>query len=101
MFVPVMLILLFLQQSNNLGGFDGIFILKYLVKLYNKKLITSIIDDKNKVISIAYKSMDNSITFKDSYRIFPIKLDDLCQIFKVSNKIINIGGGEIIKLYLK
>ena len=61
-----------------------------MVKLYNKKLITSIIDDKNKVISIAYKSMDNSITFKDSYRIFPIKLDDLCQIFKVSNKIINI-----------
>ena len=36
------------------------------------------------------KNITKNITFKDSYRIFPIKLDDLCQIFKVSNKIINI-----------
>lgn len=72
---------------HNLGGFDGIFIYKYLVEKIDSSLIKCIIDDKNNFILITVKINDLEIIFKDSYRIFPCSLNDLCKVFNVSGKL--------------
>ena len=52
---------------HNLGGFDGIFIFKYLASISNDpSMVDTIIDGSNKFITISY----NGIVFKDSYRVF-------------------------------
>ena len=95
---------------HNLGGFDGIFIHKALVNLYGKK-VECLIDDSNSYISITYNgeiidtSLDSNkhliekwtkkdkennkykIEFKDSCRLFPVTLDQLCKVFEVKGKI--------------
>lgn len=63
---------------HNLGGFDGLFIYKYLCQFAKLNEVSSLIDDENKFIEISYK---NTIIWKDSYRIFQVSLEDLCQIF--------------------
>lgn len=96
--------------AHNLGGFDGIFIHKQLVELYGNKT-ECLIDDSNKYIAITYngqvidtslpenqdkiknwsqiehKQNSYKIEFKDSCRLFPVTLDQLCEVFGVKGKI--------------
>jgi hypothetical protein len=75
---------------HNLGSFDGYFLYKYLLE-YDYKNTSCIIDKANEFIEINYrfnltekKSM--KISFRDSFRVFPIRLDDLCKNFNVPGK---------------
>lgn len=72
---------------HNLGSFDGIFLYKALLKTFDKNYVSSIIDPKNNFISITYNDGLRNITWKDSYRIFPVSLVDLCKVFSVEGKI--------------
>jgi hypothetical protein len=74
--------------AHNLGDFDGYFLYKALMLYYNPKNISSIMDDTNTFISIT-NLISNKIVFewKDSLRIFPIKLNNLCEVFKVKGKL--------------
>jgi hypothetical protein len=77
--------------AHNLGDFDGYFLYKGLMNHYNPEHITSIIDDSNSFISIKLLSgikTGLSFEWKDSLRIFPISLDNLCQLFGVEGKMI-------------
>ena len=70
--------------AHNLGNFDGLFLLRGILT-YVKDIteISSLIDHHNKFILIKYKN----IIFKDSYRIFNVSLNDLCNNFGVQGKI--------------
>lgn len=72
--------------AHNLGNFDGLFLLRGILT-YVKDIteISSLIDHHNKFILIKYKN----IVFKDSYRIFNVSLNDLCNNFGVQGKISN------------
>lgn len=70
---------------HNLGSFDGYFIYKGLTKLF-PAFISTIIDNNNKFIQISFKYYKFKINWKDSYRIYPISLDDLCKTFNVEGK---------------
>jgi hypothetical protein len=72
---------------HNLGSFDGFFIYKALSYLFPPKKVSTIIDNKNKFIQIQLKLDTNKITWLDSYRIFPVSLDNLCKVFGVAGKI--------------
>ena len=72
---------------HNLGGFDGIFLYKYLCNNYTNDQLKVIIDDANRFICISLKLENYEYVFKDSYRIFPCSLDELCNIFSVQGKI--------------
>jgi len=67
-----------------LGSFEGLYIYKYLSNYAQPENISTIIDDKNKFIQI---SLNNNIFWKDSFRIFPVSLNDLCKIFGVDGKL--------------
>ena len=72
---------------HNLGGFYGMFIFSNLVKLLDPIKPNVIIDDSNKFIRISlelYKGY--KIKWIDSYRLFPVSLDDLCKNFSVLGK---------------
>lgn len=83
---------------HNLGAFDGYFIYKYLCEYTNPQNVSTIIDDQNRFIQIVWTGSYGShlnrlnsmgkfkITFKDSFRIFPISLNDLCKQFEVKGK---------------
>lgn len=93
--------------AHNLGNFDGYFLYKGLMNHYNPDIISSIIDDSNKFISITCNSTV-TIEWKDSLRIFPISLDKLCQLFEVDGKLTpynpkfnNIDLFKIPKLFNK
>lgn len=62
---------------HNLGSFDGYFIFKNASMIYHIKLVKSIIDNENKFILINIKQ----IKFVDSYRIFAVSLNGLCDVF--------------------
>lgn len=111
--------------SHNLGSFDGYFISQSLYNYcHNPKNITTLIDNRNNFISISFKYSqvsDFSITeeslaeanifeenmvgakdyynwtFLDSYRLFPVSLNELCKIFDVEGKksIYNSNWNEI------
>lgn len=75
---------------HNLGSFDGYFIYKQLsLFIHNNPNersnsdISCILDKSNKFITIKYKN----ISFKDSYRIFPVSLENLCKITGSKGKI--------------
>ena len=74
--------------SHNLGSFDGYFIFKGLLELpeidINK--VNSIIDDFHRFISIDLVWKDSKFIFKDSLRIFPVSLQQLCSLFGVEGK---------------
>jgi DNA polymerase type B, organellar and viral len=72
---------------HNLGGFDGIFIYKQLLLNYNLDEVSSVIDEDNKFINIKLKTQSRNITWLDSYRIFPVSLDQLANIFGVPGKL--------------
>lgn len=75
--------------SHNLGSFDGYFIFKGLLELpeVNIDKVNSIIDDLHKFISIDIAWKDSKFIFKDSLRIFPVSLQELCNTFEVEGKL--------------
>lgn len=93
---------------HNLGAFDGYFIFKYFSQILKSNEVSSIIDESNKFIQIKldvirprkikkawvkYPSwlqdkfilrrpaLKGKYTFLDSYRIFPVSLNKLCEVF--------------------
>lgn len=73
---------------HNLGAFDGYFIFKYLTPFYKPKNINTIIDKQNKFIIITFidEVSGVKINFIDSYRLFPVSLDNLSKVFLVTGK---------------
>lgn len=71
---------------HNLGSFDGYFLYKAISNHFNPDVVSTIIDNHNKFISISIKLANGKITWKDSYRIFPVSLDNLCGVFNVPGK---------------
>jgi hypothetical protein len=77
---------------HNLGKFDGFFLYNGLLKVIsNIKNLNTIIDNKNNFISIYYTfKKDDKLTiisWKDSMRLFPIGLSELCETMEVKGKI--------------
>src|ERR1700676_2411214 len=68
---------------HNLGNFDGYFIFKALSNYTDPTKVSAIIDDKNQFIKI---SLGKNIIWKDSFRIFPVSLKELCNVFGVEGK---------------
>jgi len=76
------------QNREDLGGFDGYFIYKGLLKYVDEpSSVNTIINPFNKFIVINYLTDSGIIEFKDSYRIFPVGLNDLCNIFGIVGKL--------------
>lgn len=72
---------------HNLGSFDGLFLYKAISLHFKPHQVKTIIDHHNKFITITLKLKNgNTITWLDSYRIFPVSLKDLCKTFKVEGK---------------
>ena len=72
--------------AHNLGGFDGYILYKGLLNHYKPDQINSIMDDANSYISITHNNFPN-IEWKDSHRIFPFSLNDLCNLFSTEGKL--------------
>ncbi len=72
--------------AHNLGEFDGYFLYKGLMLCYNPDQLSSIIDESNSFISIQHLN-NPLIEWKDSLRIFPMSLNNLCKMFGVEGKI--------------
>lgn len=75
--------------THNLGSFDGYFIFKGLLELPKVDLnkVNSIIDDLHKFVGIDIVWKNTKLIFKDSFRIFPISLQELCKTFEVEGKL--------------
>jgi len=74
--------------AHNLGSFDGYFLYKALINHFYPVLVAALIDESKSFISISLNLGTLKIVFKDSLRIFPVSLDNLCQIFKVKGKLV-------------
>jgi hypothetical protein len=73
--------------THNLGGFDGLFLFKYLSIMLDKGKVNTIIDQHHKFILIEAELAENRVfKWKDSYRIFPVSLNDLCKNFEMPGK---------------
>lgn len=72
---------------HNLGGFDGYFIYKGLLQVLAPNQVETLIDAQNKFILIKANLGVITLEFKDSYRMFPVKLTELCKIYKVEGKL--------------
>ena len=71
-----------LVYAHNLSGFDGIFLMKHLLKHGE---ITPLVFN-GKIMSIRFKSKCNqTIIFKDSYLMLPLGLRKLCHAFSVKS----------------
>jgi len=88
---------------HNLGSFDGLFLYKVISLHFKPECVKTIIDHHNKFISINL-TLDNknTITFLDSFRIFPVGLKELCEIFRVDGifllkALTKIGNCKIIQ----
>jgi DNA polymerase type B, organellar and viral len=92
---------------HNLGGFDGVFLLKPLVELLGP--FNLLIDKSKDFISM---TLPGQIVLKDSFRIFPTSLASLSSLFNVpipkgelnhnSINLINIGDIRLeVEAYLK
>ena len=75
--------------AHNLGAFDGYFIFKALANYLGDKAVNieAIIDKQNKFITISYDRSKTRFTFKDSYRLFKLSLNDLCKLFDIKGKL--------------
>lgn len=80
--------------AHNFGSFDGYFILFGLSLILEPSQIKGVIDEQNKIIWIeAYLDSNkkgrskNKVIFKDSYRIFPLSLENLCKTYGVEGKL--------------
>nr|YP_009739386.1 DNA polymerase 2 [Tricholoma terreum]QIC20230.1 DNA polymerase 2 [Tricholoma terreum] len=72
---------------HNLGNFDGYFIYKGLSEQMEPKFVNTIIDNHNRFITIQMKNKINQIKWLDSYRIFAVTLNELCEVFNVDGKL--------------
>lgn len=72
--------------SHNLGSFDGNFIFKGWIHLFDRHSIHSVIDKEHDFIQIIANINNIQLIFKDSLRIFNVSLDDLCKEFGVKGK---------------
>lgn len=75
---------------HNLGSFDGYFIYKALSKYANVKgyEVNTIMDQKHRFITITLTTKTGRvITFKDSYRIFSVSLNELAKVFGIPGKL--------------
>jgi hypothetical protein len=88
----------YIIYAHNLGGYDGYFLFKNFVTIVKHvNSVKPLIDKDNKFISIDYvytyktEDMDKpggvTLTWKDSYRIFPNSLEGLCKQFNVEGKV--------------
>jgi hypothetical protein len=74
--------------AHNLGSFDGYFLYKALIKNFDPIIIECLIDESKSFISISLNINNNKIIWKDSIRIFPMSLNNLCKLFGVEGKLI-------------
>nr|YP_009348157.1 hypothetical protein [Hericium coralloides]APX41110.1 hypothetical protein [Hericium coralloides] len=74
--------------THNLGSFDGYFIYKTLFEVPDIDIdnIETIVDNRNKFITINAEILNINLVWKDSIRIFPVSLNELCKVFKVDGK---------------
>ena len=70
---------------HNLGNFDGYFLFKFLAEFYPEN-ITGLVDFDNRFISITFKYYDKVFIFKDSFRLFPVSLNELAKTFGLEGK---------------
>ena len=73
--------------AHNLGSFDGYFLYKNISRLVAPENVDTIIDAHNKFIMIKVVYKEKAFTWRDSYRIFPVSLEDLAKNFNVQGKI--------------
>jgi hypothetical protein len=71
---------------HNLGEFYGLFIFKALSNKFEPNQVSCLIDSHNKFIQITLTIKKIKIIWKDSYRIFPVSLDDLCNMLSLPGK---------------
>jgi len=72
---------------HNLGSFDGLFLFKALFDYFPPAKIKPLMDPDHRFINILAEYPDGvKIEWKDSYRIFPVSLNDLCSNFGVEGK---------------
>ena len=71
---------------HNLGKFDGSFLIKGLMYAVDYSLVNTLIDNQHKFITISAPLKDVKIVLRDSMRIFPVKLQQLCEVFSVKGK---------------
>nr|YP_010170417.1 DNA polymerase [Phanerochaete carnosa]QRZ60399.1 DNA polymerase [Phanerochaete carnosa] len=67
--------------AHNLSGFDGILILKHLIKYDGAKVDPLLFNGK--LMAIAFKIGGRTIRFKDSYLLLPMSLRVLCKSFGI------------------
>jgi hypothetical protein len=74
--------------AHNLGNFDGYFLFRGLMSCYNPDHVNSIVDESNTFISITATTLGGGdlIEWKDSLRIFPSSLNEVCKMFGVDGK---------------
>ena len=73
--------------AHNLGSFDGYYLYKALVNQFDPTIVDSLIDDSKSFISISL-NLGDKIVWKDSIRIFPMSLDNLCNLFGNEGKLV-------------
>jgi len=77
---------------HNLGSFDGIFLLKFLLKKEQDKYRTSLVIRHGSIYSItlhySYKNQELTLKFLDSYKLLPKSLDNLAKDLLGERKII-------------
>jgi hypothetical protein len=71
---------------HNLGSFDGYLLYPGLSEILLPNEISCIFDNQNKFIQIKINKNNTTITWKDSYRVFPVSLDNLSKVFNVIGK---------------
>jgi len=71
---------------HNLGKFDGSFLIKGLMYAVDYNLVNTLIDNQHKFITISAPLKNVKIVLRDSMRIFPVSLQELCEVFKVKGK---------------
>jgi hypothetical protein len=72
---------------HNLGAFDGLFLFKALFDYFPANLIKPLMDADHRFIHIQAQFPEGrKIEWRDSFRIFPVGLNDLCANFGVEGK---------------
>nr|YP_009493183.1 DNA polymerase 2 [Ganoderma calidophilum]AWJ63978.1 DNA polymerase 2 [Ganoderma calidophilum] len=85
--------------THNLGGFDGIFLSKFVNAYFETDQLETVVDTYRKYISFRIKSNDKTFIFLDSLRIFPVALQSLCSVFEVEGKLMPYNPPHKIKIY--
>nr|YP_009493115.1 DNA polymerase 2 [Ganoderma leucocontextum]AWJ63910.1 DNA polymerase 2 [Ganoderma leucocontextum] len=73
--------------THNLGGFDGIFLSRFVNAYYPTNKVETIVDAYNKYVTIRVVINDKTFVFMDSLRIFPVSLQSFCKLFSVEGNL--------------